>query len=62
MNLWIWNWIGGGYNSCLASSREEALKNAATIAGKTTLRVDENTLRIGSNRELESINRSYALD
>ena len=41
--LYVWNWVGGGYNSCRASSPEEALEKANGITMKLT--VDETTLR-----------------
>jgi len=41
--LFLWNWVGGGYNSCRAKDRSEALKigNAMT----KVLTINESTLR-----------------
>lgn len=58
--LWIWNWIGGGYNSCLAVTREDALKEASRIRGQTSLVVAEATLHVGTYEELEKLDRQYA--
>lgn len=42
---WFFNWKGGGYNSVIAATRDEALRLAQARAGGTTLKVDEATLR-----------------
>lgn len=57
--LWIWNWIGLGYNSCRADSREEALVKAAQIADGTNLKVDESTLRECTVDELRAEERRW---
>jgi hypothetical protein len=46
--LFLWNWVGGGYNSCQAENRAEALKvgNDMTRNGRGVhLIVNESTLR-----------------
>lgn len=43
MKLYLWNWVGGGYNSCRAQDRSEALKKGNTMTSNLT--VDESTLR-----------------
>lgn len=58
--LWIWNWIGDGYNSCTASSRLEALESATAMARRTGLGLNESTLHEGSYRELAILDRRYA--
>ncbi len=47
--LWAWEWTSGGYNSCMAASREEALKEGTRVGAgvKVTLVVDEKTLVSG---------------
>lgn len=58
MKLWIWYWVGGGYNSCKAESREEALSKARAMTGVLT--VDVQTLHVGTWEELARLDRSYA--
>ena len=41
--LWVWNWVGGGFNQDYAASKEEALSLAAKKW--PTGKVDEATLR-----------------
>ncbi len=54
--LWIWNWKGGGYNSCKAHSREEALKKGKEMASwRLGMEVDESTLRETTEEELEEL-------
>jgi hypothetical protein len=50
--LYLWNWVGGGYNSCRARNRAEALEKAAEITAK--LKVDESTLRECTRDELDA--------
>jgi len=60
--LYLWNWIGGGYNSCRAASREEALEkgNAMTAKGPGIhLKVDESTLRECTVDELRAEERRW---
>ena len=60
---WTWNWIKGGYNSCTASSREEALKIATDMGiprwGGVTLAPDPSTLRAVSDSEMATIDRGW---
>lgn len=57
--LYLWNWVGGGYNSCRAASREEALEKAREIAGDTVLKVDESTLRECTMNEIRAEERRW---
>lgn len=41
--LFLWNWVGGGYNSCRAKDCNEALKKGNAMT--TILTVDAGTLR-----------------
>lgn len=58
MALYLWNWVGGGYNSCEAESREDALGKAKEIAGSTILVVDESTLRESTREEINAEERA----
>ena len=58
--LWIWNWIGGGYNSTRASSRKEALAKAKAMTGGTVLLVNEKTLHVGTQEERDRLDAQYA--
>lgn len=58
--LWIFNWIGGGYNSVRASNRETALKIANNML--PSLKVDESTLHEGTLKELNQLHKSYSFD
>ena len=59
MNLWIWHWTSGGYNSCRADTREEAIAKAKELARFTVLVVDEKTLHIGTEKELQKLDCLY---
>ena len=53
--LYLWNWVGGGYNSCRALSREEALEKGNDMTrngGGVHLKVNEATLRECTTGEL----------
>ena len=41
--LFLWNWVGGGYNSCRAENRSDALKKGNAMT--KILTIDVNTLR-----------------
>lgn len=58
--LWMWNWTSGGYNSCLAPSRWVALHKAEAMAKHTTLVVNEQTLRIVSQADVDAEDRKHA--
>lgn len=47
--LFLWNWCGGGYNSCRAHTREEAIKRAQTMC---SLKPALHTLRECTVQEL----------
>lgn len=60
--LYVWNWVGGGYNSCRASSPEEALEkgNDLTRDGPGVhLKVNETTLRACTTEELDAEERRW---
>lgn len=54
--LWVWNWKGGGFNSCVAADREEALEMARQIgAHGVPLVPDEASLKETTNEELDKL-------
>ena len=57
--LYIWNWTSGGYNSCRADNRQEALSKARAMETRV-LKVDEPTLHEGTLDELNRLDRQYA--
>lgn len=59
-NLWAWQWVGGGYNSCDARTYEEAKQKAKEMGGNR-LRVDLSTLRTVTREELAALHASYEL-
>ena len=65
LDLYTWNWIGGGYNSCMARSRTEAIRKARemgkpTAGGMTvTLVPNLDTLRQVTAAEMVEIDRSW---
>ena len=58
--LFIWNWTQGGYNSCLAKTREEAVLKARAKAGDTILTLDEPSLHQGTHAELDKLDSHFA--
>lgn len=50
--LWIWNWTSGGYNSCKAVTRDEALRLGNAMGEESNLVVDQATLHEGTYEEL----------
>lgn len=53
--FWMWEWNDGGWNSCRAGSREEALAKGMEIAKwKAGRAVDEATLRESSAEEVDA--------
>jgi hypothetical protein len=59
-HLWIWEWIGGGYNSCRAATREEAIARAHEMCRYAkVLKIDESTLHVGTPDELRHLDRIY---
>lgn len=61
---WLWKWVEGGYNTCRARSREEALK-LAKEKGKPSsvfkgLTVDEKSLHVATDKEVREYDRRYA--
>jgi len=57
--LWIWNWTAGGYNSCQATDREDALKQANAMTRGNVLVVNESTLHVGTDQELRKLDAQY---
>lgn len=60
MKTWLFNWIGGGYNTVRASTREEALRKAKELAPRTKLVVDEETLHVATDAEVRAWDKRYA--
>lgn len=65
MKTWYWEWQGGGYNTCRAETREDALRQAVEIGKpgevmKVTLVPDERTLRAVDTREVDRLSRFWA--
>lgn len=58
LDLYTWNWIGYGYNSCMASSRRQAISKARKMSH--TLVPDLKTLRKVTAAEMVEIDRSWA--
>lgn len=56
--IWLWNWMGGGYNWCRVDTREEALEHARKLGGET-LKIDESTLRQVAYSEVDKEERQY---
>ena len=64
LDLYTWNWIGGGYNSCMARNRKEAISKAREIgksgsARYVTLVPNLDTLRQVTAAEMVEIDRSW---
>lgn len=60
--LFLWNWQGGGYNSCRAKNRAEALKvgnDMTRNGGGVHLLVNENTLRECTSAELDAEDKRW---
>ena len=55
--LWIWFWNEGGYNSCQAESKEEALRLGNKMA--KSLSVNESSLHEGTWEELNKLDKQY---
>ncbi len=63
--IWTWNWVGGGYNSCLAKSRDEAVKLAIELGtpkweGRVVLVPDLKTFKAVTPAEMNEIDRHWA--
>lgn len=58
--LWIFNWVGGGYNSVVAGTKKEAQAEIAKEFSETKLVLAPGTLHIGTQEELAALDRSYA--
>lgn len=57
--LYVWNWVGGGYNQAYARSKVQALEEARKIwsVGK----VDIKTLKRLNDKEADSYWRNFSL-
>lgn len=65
-NLWSWEWIGGGFNSCHANSKEEAIQKAYEMGvakghREVTLLPDERSFS-DSMEKYDRLCRMYAMD
>jgi hypothetical protein len=60
MKLWIWNWQSGGYNSCQASTRDEAIEKANHMTRYSILVLDVMSLHEGTYDELGKLDAKYA--
>jgi hypothetical protein len=61
---WLWKWTEGGYNTCRAKTREEALAKAKE-KGKPNevfkgLTVDEKTLHVATDKEVAETDKRFA--
>lgn len=63
MKTWVFNWLGGGYNTVRAETRDQAMVLARAIGAATPtfhgLQVNERTLREVTDAEMEAIDASY---
>ena len=57
---WAWHWQGGGYNSCYAKNRQEALNKAGKMCDGLDIQIDESTLHVAKPGELDSLNDFYS--
>jgi len=66
LDLYTWNWMGGGYNSCMARNRKEAISKAGEMGKpnpggmQVTLVPNLGTLRQVTAAEMVEIDRSWA--
>jgi hypothetical protein len=58
---WLFNWIGGGYNTVSAETRDEALRLARKKGAPSStfkgLTVDESTLHVATPAEISKWDR-----
>jgi len=57
--LYIFDWVGGGYNQVLASRKAEALGIAKAIGARSSLEVNLSTFRRLSARQEQEYWRSF---
>lgn len=57
MKLWIWNWVQGGYNHCMACDRDHALLFGNTMC--PGLQIDSATLHEGTWEEVSKMAKQY---
>lgn len=60
MKLYIFNWIGGGYNSVWADSLDAAIVEIGRKFGNSNLQVDLKTLHVGTMQELNQLDNAYS--
>jgi hypothetical protein len=60
--LYLFNWIGGGYNTILATDKKDAKAQIAKTFGKTGICSVESAIniRIPKKGEVEKIDASYS--
>lgn len=60
---WLFNFVGGGWNSVMAYTLEEAIQQAITIYGnpnkQDALRVDINTFRVSTPADEQNLLTSF---
>ncbi len=60
---WLFNWVGGGYNTVTAKTRKTALKRAIEFGKRDPPRVslvpNEKTLRVASYEDIEAENKAW---
>lgn len=59
-SLYVWDWVGGGANSAMATSRADAIKEAKKIWSAGCVIVT--TLHIGTKAEVEGMRAIYSDD
>lgn len=63
--LYVWNWVGGGYNSAMAMSLEEARAIATKMgepSGARTVILTPVGIRLAKEGEIQALDRAYSLD
>jgi hypothetical protein len=58
LDIYTWNWTAGGYNSCMAQNRTEAIRKAHAMTDR--LMPDLKTLRKVTAAEMVEIDRSWS--
>ena len=63
MKLFLWHWVGGGYNSCRAKNITEARKIAKTMGAPSGIRqglkVERDSLREVTQDVVDDYDRRY---
>lgn len=58
--LWVWYWVGGGYNSTWAKDRAKALAKAKALSIRTNLKIASGTLHHATRAELRMLDSTLA--